>query len=282
MVRLLRREVLTGLAAAGALVPIGISAARAEALSTWAQGDHARVRLIDAGPSGPNRLVGLQIQLDPGYLTYWRTPGEAGLPPTPDFSKSDNLASATLHFPAPGRFDEGGAEAFGYKDDVVFPITITPKDAGRPVMLDLSLSFAVCGTLCLPASATLRLDLTGSGSGPEPDLVRAAERLVPVATELGAAGPLAILAVESGPSPGLARVLARAADDSTPALFVEAADPWYIHADAGRKLADGTVAFDLQILAGATQPTPVDVVLTLTANGGAVQTRVRLPAAAKP
>lgn len=280
-VTLSRRTLLSGLGSAGGFALPKRAFARSEDVSDWVAGDHARVRLIDAGPAGSGRLAGLQIQLDGNYLTYWRTPGEAGLPPTPDFSQSENLASATLRFPAPGRFDEGGAEAFGYKDEVVFPIAISPQDPDRSVTLAVALSFAVCGALCLPASATVRLGLTGPGQGPESDLVQAADRLVPVMTALGAAGPLAILAIEPAATPDRARVLARAPRGTTPALFVEAPDPWYIRADDGQKLDDGRFAFGLQVLAGSKRPSPVGLTLTLAGEAGSVQTPAYLDAAAK-
>ena len=164
-----------------AVATLGFGVSRASAggsgdVSDWVVGPHARVRLIDAGPDQGRRLAGVEIQLDPGYLTYWRTPGEAGLPPTADFSGSQNLAGAVLRFPAPARYDEAGVEAFGYRDQVIFPVDVVPADPHGPVTLAVALSFAVCANLCLPANAALRLALGGSGqkSGSRPGARRAA------------------------------------------------------------------------------------------------------------
>ena len=125
-------------------------------MSDWVAAGHARVRLIDAGRDGGQRLAGLQIQLDPSYLTYWRTPGEAGLAADGRFRRVRAISPRPgFCFPAPRRFDEGGAEAFGYKDEVIFPVSVVPADPAQPVALSLSLSFAVCADLCLPASAAV-------------------------------------------------------------------------------------------------------------------------------
>ena len=249
-------------------------------VSDWVMSDHARVRLVDAGTDGRNRIAGLQIELDPSFLTYWRTPGEAGVAPTVAFDGSGNLASASLAFPAPQRFDEGGAEAFGYKDAVVFPITAVPVDPQAPVALAVSLSFAVCSALCLPASANLRLDLRGQGGSPEAELVRDALRRVPTPLPVGAPGPLAVLSVESDPAHGRAQVLVRTPVGVQPVLFVETAEPWYVQAETGQALGDGRMRFECRILAGAKAPARIPAVLTLATDTTAIETAVHLDAAA--
>lgn len=277
-----RRDILA--AAGSALSLAWTRRARAttasDGVSDWVAGDHTRLRLIDAGPNGAGRLCGLQIELDPSFLTYWRTPGEAGVPPTLTFEGSRNLASARLLFPAPQRFDEGGAEAFGYMDEVVFPIDVVPADPGRPVSLAVSVSFAVCSTLCLPASGKLGLDLVGDGKLPEGELVRDAVRRVPVPSPFGGPGPLAIESIAPGGTPDRARVIARAPAGPVPTLFVEAPEPWYIHAEPGVALGSGKVGFDLRVLSGSKAPASVPLTLTLVAADLAIETATHLDAAA--
>ena len=67
--------------------------------------------------------------------------------------------SIEVSYPAPVRIDEDGTEAFGYRDSVIFPIHVTPKDASRPVLLAVNLSYAVCLRLCLPSKAEVSLTL---------------------------------------------------------------------------------------------------------------------------
>ena len=87
----------------------------------WAPAAKSQARLIAASRD----LAGFEIALAPGAITYWRDPGDAGLPPTLDFSASDNVASVEPEFPAPKRIKEAdGGEAFGYDGDVVFPLRI--------------------------------------------------------------------------------------------------------------------------------------------------------------
>lgn len=269
-----RRTLLVS--AAALPVSLRFDAARADAVSDWVSAGHARLRLIDAGGDGGHRLAGLQIQLDPSYLTYWRTPGEAGVPPTASFEGSQNLGSATLAFPAPQRFDEGGAEAFGYRDDVVFPLHVVAEDPRKPVTLAVSLAFAICSDLCLPATAAARLDLSGPGDRPEASLVRDALRWVPVPQPLGAAGPLGIESVEPGDEPTKARVVARAPAGSVPSLFVEAPEPWYIQASQGQAAHDGRVGFDLRVLSGPKQAGRVPLVLTLVGERAAIESEAHL------
>src|SRR5258708_494959 len=99
--------------------------------SDWSPGAKSRARLI-ADASG----AGLEITLAPGAITYWRAPGEAGVPPTFDFPGSQNLARAEVAFPAPERIPEpDGSVAFGYRASVILPTAVTAADPAKPVRL---------------------------------------------------------------------------------------------------------------------------------------------------
>ena len=228
-----------------------VRAADAGAVSDWVAAGQSKVRLIDAGAmaAGDQHLAGLEIALEPDVLTYWRTPGEAGVPPTLDFAASANLARAEVLFPAPTRYDEGGAEAFGYKNGVVFPIVATPTAAAAPIDLAVSLSFALCAKLCLPAQAAVALRLSSQGIDPEAGLVREALSRVPVVHALGAGGPLAIESVVASPDGAQLTVLAHTKSVTAAALFPEAPDPWFLQADAGTPEGADRTRFSLRILA---------------------------------
>src|SRR5271156_5168404 len=137
------------------LIPSGPTRADPFA-SEWAPSAKSQARLIADGTG----QAGFQIELVPGAITYWRDPGDAGVPPTFDFSRSTNVASAEVDFPAPGRIAESdGSEAFGYQRGVVFPLRVQAADPAKPVTLALDADYAVCEKICLPARAALRLDL---------------------------------------------------------------------------------------------------------------------------
>lgn len=120
-------------------------------------GKHFKVKLISGGRDGSRWRAGLDIALDKGWKTYWRMPGDAGVPPEFDWTRSVNVADVKLHWPAPARFFDAGGETVGYKHRVVFPLDVTLKDSAAPAKLALDLLFAVCDDICMPAKADAEL-----------------------------------------------------------------------------------------------------------------------------
>src|SRR3954464_7457364 len=119
--------------------------ARAQDSSAWQKDAHSAVRLLAGSRSGGVLLGGIAIQLQPGWHTYWRNPGDSGVPPRFDFSKSDNVETVTVLWPAPTKFDDGaGGIALGYEKKVVLPLRIAAKNTDRPVTLRTEINYAVC------------------------------------------------------------------------------------------------------------------------------------------
>ncbi len=129
------------------------------ASSDWASAEGGRVRLVTAGkPDADGLLRGaLDIQLAPGWKTYWRDPGDAGVPPSLDLSRSTGVESATIDFPAPERHDEGDFTWAGYSQPVRLPVTFRTRP-GEMVSIDAGLFLGICQTICVPVSAELHLD----------------------------------------------------------------------------------------------------------------------------
>lgn len=122
--------------------------------------DPVRVRLIGGlAESDGQLLAGVHVALDPGWKTYWRIPGDSGLPPQFDFTRSLNLAGTEILFPAPGRFSDGSGDILGYAGEVVFPVRARPSDPSRPIELALTLDFGVCERICIPTRATTKLTI---------------------------------------------------------------------------------------------------------------------------
>jgi len=113
------------------------------------------------------RIAALRIQLQPGWHTYWRIPGEAGIAPRFDWSRSQNVASITPIWPRPVVFDQNGMESFGYEDELVLPIAIRPRIADRPVAVMGALAIGVCRDTCVPVDLSVQAALRGAG-GPDP------------------------------------------------------------------------------------------------------------------
>src|SRR5581483_3524586 len=114
-----------------------------------------------------------------------------GVPPALDFSKSQNVKSVAVLYPAPERFSDGaGGHSIGYRGTTILPLHVTPQDVGKPVTLNLKLDYAVCEKLCVPAEAELQLLLTGEG-GASDAAVAASEARVPRPSEVGANTALA-------------------------------------------------------------------------------------------
>ncbi len=129
--------------------------------SPWVAGAGAKARLVVAGgPVDGAWQAAVEIRLDPGEVTYWRSPGETGVPPDFDFKASSNVATATVAYPAPHDLTEAGnIEAFGYETKVLFPVRVTAATAGQPASLRLVLNYAACAQICAPLHADLALAL---------------------------------------------------------------------------------------------------------------------------
>ena len=141
--------------------------------SAWDGIDHAAARLISAttavGQDETLRL-GLQFRMQPGWKIYWRSPGDAGLPPVADWTGSDNVDAVSMQWPVPKRFEIFDIGTLGYEDAVVFPLTVTPIHPGAPIQLNGEIDFLVCEEICIPGHASVSLDLP-SGT---PDLASGA------------------------------------------------------------------------------------------------------------
>ena len=120
------------------------------AQATWAESAASRVRLVAGGDLDEGLLAGIQIRVDPGWKTYWRMPGDAGVPPAFEWSASVNADRVEIEWPAPSRYVDPWATTIGYVGEVVFPVVVTPTDPSRPVFLRLELTYAVCSDICVP------------------------------------------------------------------------------------------------------------------------------------
>lgn len=107
-------------------------------------------------------MAALRISLDEGWKTYWRSPGDSGIPPRFDWQGSDNLRAVQLHWPRPEIFVDSGVETLGYTDEFVLPVEFFPRDASVPVDISGIASVGVCSDVCVPVDAAFD-GLVGAG-----------------------------------------------------------------------------------------------------------------------
>ncbi len=178
--------------ASALLAVLPATQARAQDASAWQRDAHSAVRLLAGSRSGGVLLGGIAIQLEPGWKTYWRNPGDSGVPPRFDFSKSDNVEAVTVLWPAPMKFDDGaGGFSIGYKKQVVLPLRIVAKNNDKPVTLRAHISYAVCDKLCLPVEATTELNFASVASTEDSNLAAALDA-VPKPANIGDPMPVTI------------------------------------------------------------------------------------------
>jgi DsbC/DsbD-like thiol-disulfide interchange protein len=176
--------------AATVLLSLFAPNARAQDASPWQEDAHSAVRLLAGSRSGAVLLGGIALQLKPGWHTYWRTPGDSGVPPRFDFSKSDNVEAVTVLWPAPTKFDDGaGGISLGYHDQVVLPLRIVAKNTEKPVTLRADVNYAVCEKLCIPVQANLELSFSSVASTEDSALFTALDT-VPKPANVGDPNPL--------------------------------------------------------------------------------------------
>jgi len=169
------------------------------ASSEWVTTEQTSVRLIASsttiGQSSETRL-GVHFKLKKGWKVYWRSPGDAGFPPSINWQKSQNLDNAKFQWPAPSRFSVLGLETLGYKDEVVLPITAFVKDPTQPLALEAELSYLTCNEICIPYDTHLSMSLAPGTITPS-DEAHLINRWVTTVPDDGSASRLAVEKAET-------------------------------------------------------------------------------------
>lgn len=147
--------------------------------------DVAQLDILDGGMTSRGTYLGaLRLTLADGWKTYWRAPGDAGIPPQFDWRGSKNVGEVSITWPTPEVLDQGGLRSIGYTDQMVLPVEITPKNAAEPVRLRGNMGFGVCREVCIPGD--LDFDHTlDAGASRNPAIAAAMANRPYSATEAG-------------------------------------------------------------------------------------------------
>ncbi len=108
-------------------------------------------------------MAAFEITLEEGWKTYWRSPGDAGIPPRFDWASSHNLDGVALHWPRPEVFESFGTQTIGYSEKLILPVELVPVDQHRRMVVTGTVELGVCSDVCLPLSLNFQLDVPETG-----------------------------------------------------------------------------------------------------------------------
>ena len=124
--------------------------------------DLVRIEVLPGWRTEEGRhMAGLRLTLAPGWKTYWRAPGAAGLAPLLDLGDSAGIAGAEARWPVPEVFHFNGMRSIGYHDAVTIPLDLTL--AGGPARLEGAIEIGVCDDICVPVRLPFSADLPEAG-----------------------------------------------------------------------------------------------------------------------
>lgn len=257
--------------AALAAVPLPLAAQGAPGA-----GDMAEVSLLPGWRRDDGtHMAALRITLAPGWKTYWRAPGEAGIPPAFDWSGSRNLAAVRLHWPVPHVFSNNGMTSIGYARQVILPVELTPKVPGREIDLNAEIAIGVCEDICVPFQASVAGALEPGSRQPDGRIRAALGDRPKTAREAG----VGTVTCRLEPMQDGARLHAEVQLPplgGTELAVIETADPdlWVSGADTGR--AGGTLTAEADLVPPSGMPLALDrsgVRITVLGDSGAVDIR---------
>ncbi|OYW57189.1 MAG: hypothetical protein B7Y80_12820 [Hyphomicrobium sp. 32-62-53] len=228
-----------------------LPAAAQDIAGEWIDGERHRVRIFagavpDAVPGTVTAFV--EMAMDRGWKTYWKNPGTAGgIPPEFKFDASKNVAKAEVLYPVPNVMSDKAGDVIGYREWAIFPVRITPADAGAPVDLTVTANYGICEKLCVPAETTLLLTIP---PGPLPaagaDAERAYSAVPRTGAELKPGDPMGLKVERPGDAPGTIRLMARFPGDAgVAAMFLAVPDGRYLPLPVRGAPEGETIAFDV-------------------------------------
>lgn len=166
----------------------------ANAKETLSLEDVAQVDVLPGWQMDNGRhMAAIRIRLAPGWKTYWRAPGDSGIPPRFGWEGSKNLNSVTFHWPTPTVFYLNGLRSIGYKGDVVIPIELSSKNPGKDnIILRGEIEFGVCKDICIPVLAQIGAKLN-TNKQPDPMITASLNNRPSTAKKAGVGGVTCVI-----------------------------------------------------------------------------------------
>lgn len=168
-------------------------------------------------------MAGLRIDMADGWKTYWRAPGDAGIPPQVTWGGSENIDGVAFYWPTPEVFDQSGMRSIGYHGSVTVPIEIFPNYKGE-IRLKGELDIGVCEEICVPA--TFSFDTVIPSDGKRNAAISASLLNQPLTADEAGVGAVTCTLKPIDGGMQITTVAALAATSEAEAIILETADPF--------------------------------------------------------
>ncbi|GAA3861535.1 protein-disulfide reductase DsbD domain-containing protein [Celeribacter arenosi] len=240
-------------------------------LTAQSESEFARIEMLTGWQmENGNRMAAVRVALAPGWHTYWRAPGEAGIPPRFFWSGSQNVAAVRYHWPIPQVYEQNGMTFIGYEDELVLPIEIIPRTSGD-IRLSGVMELGVCDDICMPLSAPLSATFDDSLDSADTAPIQKSLRSRPVAMTgvTCAAEPVSdgmrVKATMSLPSLGIGEM-----------AVIEHPDPQVWVAESTMERTGTDVSVTTEMVQPDAQPFAIErssLIITVLGNGQAYEAR---------
>lgn len=201
-------------------------------------------------------MAAIAISLAPGWKTYWRAPGDAGIPPLFDWTGSTNLHDMRFHWPVPVIFEISGMRSIGYHDRVVIPIEVTPTVAGQPILVEMVVDLGVCEEVCVPVQLVLQGELPADG-GPN-GAIAAALMDRPMTRDEANVGAVTCSFAPSETGLEVKAQIALPAGTGQEAVVIEASDPLIWVSEPAAERAGGILTATAEMVRTDDAPLAID------------------------
>jgi DsbC/DsbD-like thiol-disulfide interchange protein len=266
-----RRPLSLASAIAVAIAAVLLAVPAAAAVSDWSSGAKANMRLLAAGIGVDGRLsAAVEISLPPGWETYWRFPGDAGIAPVLDFTGSHNLGIEEVSFPLPQRMMQGDLTTNIYRDHIVLPLSAVVLNPKLPVDLNVSLDLGVCQNVCIPDRVAAHLVVAPGGDidAGAAKAIADAQATVPGPPQPGVLAVTGVTRTGGTDKRPVFQVAITAPDAARATVFVETPADWYPSTPALVRASGNTAVFTVAADLRAAQPPPANPAFRVTVADG--------------
>lgn len=222
-------------------------------------GDVTRLTLLPGWQAEDGSFVAaVRVDLAPGWKTYWREPGAAGIAPQFDWSGSRNVANARVIWPTPEVFDDASGRTIGFAHQMTVPVIITPANPAEPVSLSLTADYGVCKDICVPAHGTALTDILRDALDNQAAILTALESAPRSATQVGISGVSCHVAPQGEDFSLRVEIAFADAPQDASDVIVELGntDTWV--AETSHHAAGNTLTVDAEIMYFGTAPYQLD------------------------